>query len=47
VSLNYLKEAILEMLENAEQSGEIRRFPMTWAQGGAKAGKSNRKQLSE
>jgi len=22
----------LEMLENAEQSGAVRRFPMTWAQ---------------
>jgi len=22
----------LEMLENVEQSGEVRRFPMTWAQ---------------
>jgi len=22
----------LEMLENAEHSGEIRRFPLTWAQ---------------
>ncbi len=22
----------LEMLENAERSGEVRRFPMTWAQ---------------
>ena len=24
--------AALEMLENAERSGEVRRFPMTWAQ---------------
>ncbi|HXG85453.1 MAG TPA: hypothetical protein VNI84_15635 [Pyrinomonadaceae bacterium] len=24
--------AALEMLENTEQSGEVRRFPMTWAQ---------------
>jgi len=24
--------AALEMLENAGQSGEIRRFPVTWAQ---------------